>query len=191
MSLPLAVVPADAFVYLAIGRMSRLKIRHLGVTDESGEIIGALSAATCCGCARAKRSRSATRSIRRGTCTISARPGRSCRRSRRRCWPRTCRRANVAAVISRRLGALTRQAAFVAETRMRKDGPGRAAMPVCARRAGFGRARRKPARHGSGQCADFRGRRAGRRRPINGSRHSASTSPTFWTKSACHIARAA
>ena len=37
MSLPLAVVPADAFVYLAIGRMSRMKIRHLGVTDKSGK----------------------------------------------------------------------------------------------------------------------------------------------------------
>ena len=33
-SRPLAHVPADAFVYLAIARMSRLKIRHLGVTDE-------------------------------------------------------------------------------------------------------------------------------------------------------------
>ena len=31
MSRPLAVVPADAFVYRAIGRMSRLRVRHLGV----------------------------------------------------------------------------------------------------------------------------------------------------------------
>ena len=43
MSLPLAVVPAEAFVYLAIGRMSRLKVRHLGVVDETGDIVGALS----------------------------------------------------------------------------------------------------------------------------------------------------
>ena len=129
MSLPLAVVPADAFVYLAIGRMSRLKIRHLGVTDESGNIIGALSGAICCGCARARRFRSATRSIRRGTCTISARPGRSCRRWRRRCWPKTYRPQNVAAVISRRLGALTRQVAFVAEVRMRKEGRGEPPCP--------------------------------------------------------------
>ena len=34
MSGPLAAVPADAFVYRAIGRMNRLKIRHLGVVDE-------------------------------------------------------------------------------------------------------------------------------------------------------------
>jgi CBS domain-containing protein len=43
-SRPLAHVPADAFVYLAIARMSRLNIRHLGVTDERGVIVGALSA---------------------------------------------------------------------------------------------------------------------------------------------------
>ena len=44
MSKPLAVVPADAFIYLAIGRMSRLAIRHLGVVDEAGHVVGALSA---------------------------------------------------------------------------------------------------------------------------------------------------
>ena len=44
MSRPLAAVPADAFVYRAIGRMNRLKTRHLGVADESGRVVGALSA---------------------------------------------------------------------------------------------------------------------------------------------------
>ena len=44
MSRPLAAVPADAFAYLAISRMNRLKVRHLGVTDEAGKVIGALSA---------------------------------------------------------------------------------------------------------------------------------------------------
>ena len=44
MSQPLAAVPADAFVYRAIGRMSRLEVRHLGVVDETGCVIGALSA---------------------------------------------------------------------------------------------------------------------------------------------------
>jgi CBS domain-containing protein len=41
---PLVSIPADAFVYRAIGRMSRLRIRHLGVVDEAGRVIGALSA---------------------------------------------------------------------------------------------------------------------------------------------------
>src|SRR6185503_9349934 len=43
-SKPLAVIPGDAFIYAAIGRMSRLAIRHLGVVDEAGAVIGALSA---------------------------------------------------------------------------------------------------------------------------------------------------
>jgi DNA polymerase-3 subunit epsilon/CBS domain-containing protein len=44
MTAPLITVSAASFAYLAIGRMNRLKIRHLGVTGETGEIVGALSA---------------------------------------------------------------------------------------------------------------------------------------------------
>jgi DNA polymerase-3 subunit epsilon/CBS domain-containing protein len=44
MSKPIATAPADAFVYRAIGRMNRMRIRHLGATDESGFVIGSLSA---------------------------------------------------------------------------------------------------------------------------------------------------
>ena len=44
MSKPLATVPADAFVYRAIGRMNRVKVRHLGAVDEAGVVVGALSA---------------------------------------------------------------------------------------------------------------------------------------------------
>ncbi|MCZ8314501.1 DUF294 nucleotidyltransferase-like domain-containing protein [Phreatobacter sp.] len=43
-SRPLAHVLADDFVYRAIGRMDRLKLRHLGVTDAAGRVVGALSA---------------------------------------------------------------------------------------------------------------------------------------------------
>ena len=43
-SRPLQTVRADAFVYRGIGRMTRLGIRHLGVTDEAGELVGAVSA---------------------------------------------------------------------------------------------------------------------------------------------------
>ena len=41
---PLASLSADAFVYRAIARMKRMHVRHLGVHDNHGEIIGALSA---------------------------------------------------------------------------------------------------------------------------------------------------
>jgi DNA polymerase-3 subunit epsilon/CBS domain-containing protein len=44
MSRPLIGVPADDFVYRAIGRMSRLNIRHLAALDVAGHIVGALSA---------------------------------------------------------------------------------------------------------------------------------------------------
>jgi hypothetical protein len=40
---PLIAVPAAAFVYLALARMSRLKLRHLGVEDENGEICGVVT----------------------------------------------------------------------------------------------------------------------------------------------------
>jgi DNA polymerase-3 subunit epsilon/CBS domain-containing protein len=41
---PLASLNQDAFVYRAIARMKRLHVRHLGVHDHDGNIIGALSA---------------------------------------------------------------------------------------------------------------------------------------------------
>ncbi|HEU4381781.1 MAG TPA: DUF294 nucleotidyltransferase-like domain-containing protein [Hyphomicrobiaceae bacterium] len=44
MSRPLAALSGREFVYRAIGRMSRLGTRHLGVTDEAGRVSGALSA---------------------------------------------------------------------------------------------------------------------------------------------------
>ena len=43
MSKPLATVPIDALAYVAIGRMNRLGIRHLGVTNQAGYVVGALS----------------------------------------------------------------------------------------------------------------------------------------------------
>jgi len=41
---PLASLSADAFVYRAIARMKRMHVRHLGVHDNQGNVIGALSA---------------------------------------------------------------------------------------------------------------------------------------------------
>jgi DNA polymerase-3 subunit epsilon/CBS domain-containing protein len=41
---PLVSLSADSFVYRAIARMKRLHVRHLGVHDSHGNIVGALSA---------------------------------------------------------------------------------------------------------------------------------------------------
>jgi DNA polymerase-3 subunit epsilon/CBS domain-containing protein len=43
-SRPLLTVPADAFAYRAIARMSRLRVRHLGVVSEDGSVAGVISA---------------------------------------------------------------------------------------------------------------------------------------------------
>lgn len=43
LSRPLLTVEQDAFVYRAIGRMDRLSIRHLGVVDDEGALVGALT----------------------------------------------------------------------------------------------------------------------------------------------------
>jgi DNA polymerase-3 subunit epsilon/CBS domain-containing protein len=43
-SRPLQTVPADALAYRAIARMSRLRVRHLGVTDHDGRVCGVVSA---------------------------------------------------------------------------------------------------------------------------------------------------
>ena len=124
MSKPLAAVPADAFVYRAIGRMSRLNVRHLGAVDETGRVIGALSA------------RDLLR-LRAGE-AISLGDGIDAAgdvHALAACWAKLPRVASsliaeevpardAAAVISRELGALTRQAAVIAEARMRDAGHG-------------------------------------------------------------------
>lgn len=124
MSRPLRTISSDAFVYRAIGRMSRLKIRHLGVTDEAGFVTGALSArdllrlrageavslgdeideadtVPTLGAAWAKLPHVSASLLAEG---LGAR--------------------DVAAIISRELGALTRQAAVIAERRMLEAGDG-------------------------------------------------------------------
>jgi DNA polymerase-3 subunit epsilon/CBS domain-containing protein len=126
MSRPLVSVPADAFVYRAIGRMSRLKIRHLGVVDEDGRVIGALSA-------RDLLRLRAEEAVSLGDEIDMAEHAPDLARA----WaklPLVARGLlaegvhgfDVAAVISRELGALTRQAAMIAEQRMKREGRGAA-----------------------------------------------------------------
>jgi DNA polymerase-3 subunit epsilon/CBS domain-containing protein len=129
MSKPLATVPADAFVYRAIGRMSRLGIRHLGAIDEAGIVIGALSA-------RDLLRLRAGEAVSLGD-EIDQSPNVHALAT---AWAKLPRVAaalhaeglsgrDIAAVISRELGALTRQAAVIAENRMREAGRGD---PPCA-----------------------------------------------------------
>ena len=123
-SRPLAVVPADAFVYRAIGRMNQLKVRHLGVVDEAGHVVGALSA-------RDLLRLRAGEAVSLGEEIDQARDAHGLAAA----WAKLPRVAaslaaedvaahGIANVISRELGALTGQAAVIAEQRLRADGHG-------------------------------------------------------------------
>jgi DNA polymerase-3 subunit epsilon/CBS domain-containing protein len=129
MSTPLAVVDADAFAYVAMGRMNRLGIRHLGVVDGSGIVIGALSA------------RDLLRLRAQGALLLGDDIGRTETAAElAHTWARVQPVAagllaegltgrDVAAIVSRQLGAMTRRAAVLAERQMRADGHGAPPQP--------------------------------------------------------------
>jgi DNA polymerase-3 subunit epsilon/CBS domain-containing protein len=123
-SKPLAVVPADAFVYRAIGRMNRLKVRHLGVVDDAGHVVGALSA-------RDLLRLRAGEAVMLGDEIDQAHDAHGLAAA----WAKLPSVAaslaaegvaarGIADVISRELGALTGQAGLIAEQRLRADGHG-------------------------------------------------------------------
>lgn len=124
MSHPLEAVPADAFVYRAIGRMERLKVRHLGVVGEDGAVVGALSARDLLRL-RADEAMSLRDDIEHAADV----------RGLARAWTLLPHAASslraegvagrdIAAVISNELGTLTHRAAVVAEQRMSEAGNG-------------------------------------------------------------------
>jgi CBS domain-containing protein len=129
MNKPLAVIPADSFIYLAIGRMSRLAIRHLGVVDEAGHVVGALSA-------RDLLRLRASEAIWLGDEVDEARDVYALGAA----WAKLPQvtaaliaedlsARDIAAVISGGLGELTRKAALIAEGRLHRAGDG---APPCA-----------------------------------------------------------
>jgi len=128
-SRPLATAPSDAFAYLAMARMNRLKIRHLGVTGDHGGVIGALSA-------RDLLRLRFQEAIALGDQIEEAADVPALARA----WARMPQIAanlradrlsgcEIAAVVSRRLAALTERAAILAEQRMQEAGAG---APPCA-----------------------------------------------------------
>jgi DNA polymerase-3 subunit epsilon/CBS domain-containing protein len=138
MSKPIATVPADAFVYRAIGRMSRLKIRHLGATDEEGFVIGSISARDLLRL-RAGEAVSLGDEIDQAddvpalAAAWAKLPGVAAALMAERVSAR-----NIASVISRELGALTRQAAVIAERRLRETGQGEPPCPYAVAVLGSG-----------------------------------------------------
>lgn len=128
-SRPLASVPAEAFVYRAIGRMDRMRIRHLGVVDDSGFVAGALTA------------RDLLRLRARDAVTLGDEIDEAADvHELGQAWstlPAVARglldegieARDVSAIVSRELGALTRRAGQIAERRMREAGKGDPPVP--------------------------------------------------------------
>ncbi len=125
-SKPLIAVPAGAFVYRALGRMSRRKIRHLAVENDSGEICGIVTS-------RDLLRLRAQEAVMLGDGLDQADDTPALAAA----WARLPQAAagllaegvnglNIAAVISRELGALTRRAGALAERRMKDEGRGEA-----------------------------------------------------------------
>jgi DNA polymerase-3 subunit epsilon/CBS domain-containing protein len=121
---PLVTVPAAAFVYLALSRMSRLKLRHLGVENENGEVCGIVTSRDLL---RLRAQEAAILGDRLGQAddvpALAAAWARLPQASAGLIAEDVSAR-DIAAVISRELGALTRRAAVLAERRMQADGHG-------------------------------------------------------------------
>jgi CBS domain-containing protein len=123
-SKPLLTVSAASFVYRALGRMSRLRLRHLGVENENGEISGIVTSRDLL------RLRAQEASILGdGLDQANDVPALGAAWAR---LPEACAgliaegvgARDIAAVISRELGALTRRAGVLAQRRMKADGHG-------------------------------------------------------------------
>jgi CBS domain-containing protein len=128
-SKPLVTLPAAAFVYRALGRMSRLNFRHLGVENERGEICGIVTSRDLLRL-RAQEATILGDGLDNGD-TVPALGA---------AWAQLPQAADalraegvggrdIAAVISRELGALTRRAGVLAERRLQEAGEGAAPCP--------------------------------------------------------------
>lgn len=128
-STPLASVGAKNLVYRAIGRMDRLGVRHLGVTDESGQLVGAVttrnllrhraSSAMILGDEIAGSSTDAALAAAWGKVPTMA----------RRLSEEAVDARMTAGVISNEIQMLTRRAAELGEAKLEEEGHGRPPAP--------------------------------------------------------------
>ncbi|MCO5146462.1 MAG: DUF294 nucleotidyltransferase-like domain-containing protein [Aquamicrobium sp.] len=137
-SRPLASVRADAFAYRAIGRMDRLKIRHLAVRDDAGMLAGVLSARDLLRLRAAAaidlEDRIEHAADAAGLADAWAMlPGVARALLAEEIDPRI-----VAEIVSEELRALTRRAAVLAEQAMRAEGHGAAPCPYAVLVLGSG-----------------------------------------------------
>jgi len=121
-SRPLQTVRADGFIYRAIGRMARLKLRHLGAVDAAGELVGVLSARDLLRL-RASEAISLGDAIETATDALAlAAAWAPLPHVAEMLLAEGVEAVDVAAVISRELGAATRRAAELAEASLMDEG---------------------------------------------------------------------
>jgi CBS domain-containing protein len=118
------VVREDAFVYRALGLMSELNIRHLAVIDETGYVVGALSARDLLRLRASEALTLGAQIERAGDVHALALAWARLPHASASLKAEGVPARDIAAVISRELGALTRQAAIIAEGMMREHGHG-------------------------------------------------------------------
>ena len=126
MNMPLESVFADAYLYRAMGRMSRLRIRHLAVIEPDGRVVGAISArdllrlrttdAISLGDEIDRAPSAKALGVAFARLPVIARGLRN----------EDIEGREVAGVVSRELCAMTRRAAELAETSMEQEGYGEA-----------------------------------------------------------------
>ena len=130
-SFPLQCLDQDDYVYRAIGRMARLGVRHLGVIDRSGALVGALTPRNLL------RQRATSAILLGDQVDCAATPADLA--AAWACLPamagglldEAVDPRDIAAVIATELRAMTRRAAELAEARMRDDGAGPPPVPYC------------------------------------------------------------
>lgn len=129
MARPLISVPADAFLYRAIGRMNRHRIRHLGVVDEGGRVVGALSARDLLRLRAGEAVSLGDEIDDAGDAHGLAVAWAKLPHVTESLLAEGLSGREIAEVISRELGALSRQAAVLAERIMRDSGQGEPPVP--------------------------------------------------------------
>ena len=128
-SCPLQSISAEALSYRAIGHMTRLKLRHLGVTDKSGHVCGIVSARDLLRLRGLEAIWLSDEVDHATSVPALARVWAKLPEAAGRLRREGLTGAEVALVVSQELRALTARAAFSAEDRLRNAGHGG---PPCA-----------------------------------------------------------
>lgn len=121
---PLVTLPASAFVYRALGRMSRLKLRHLAVEDENGDICGIVTVRDLLRLRAQEATVLGDAIDEAADVPALAAAWALLPQAAEGLVAESVGAREIAAVISRELGAVTRRAGMLAEQRMVADGKG-------------------------------------------------------------------